>query len=236
MSRRNIFLTWFIFCLLLPALALAAKKEIHSGTVISVEKAGQYAIIQLKEADKKIWLAAEPFGAVVGDKIEYAGGVPMADFYSKSLKRKFPQILFITNIRKAKVARIIPGAKMPQDKYHRNLGKSAPLVAAPVRGEIKITKNEVSIADLFKRRLQLANKIVSVRGKILKFSKNILGRTWVTLADGTGKAPDNKLLVTTRQEVSRGEIASATGTVKVNINLGAGYKYKVVLEEATFSK
>ncbi|NOX25000.1 MAG: hypothetical protein GXP59_02580 [Deltaproteobacteria bacterium] len=236
MIRRKIFLAVFFLCFLLPALALAAKKEIHSGTVVTVEKAGNYSIIQLQEAGKKIWLAAGAFGAAVGDKIEYAGGVPMSDFYSKSLKRKFHKIIFITNIRKAKVARIIPGAKMPRDKYHQNMAKSAPVVAAPVQGEIKITKNEMSIADLFKKRLELAGKLVSVRGKILKFSKNILGRTWVTLADGTGKAPDNKLLVTTQQEVALGKTVSFTGKVKANVNLGAGYKYKVVLEEAVFSK
>ncbi len=236
MIRRNIFLAVFFFCFLLPTSALAAKKEIHSGTVISVEKAGNYAIIQLQEAGKKIWLAAGAFGVAAGDKIEYAGGVPMSDFYSRSLKRNFPKILLITNIRKAKVAKITPGAKMPRDKYHRNMAASAPVVAAPVQGEIKITKDEVSIADLFKRRLELAGKIVSVRGKILKFTKNILGRTWVTLADGTGKAPDNKLLVTTQQEVTLGKTVSATGTVKANVNLGAGYKYKVVLEDAVFSK
>ncbi|MCK5192199.1 MAG: hypothetical protein KAQ71_00215, partial [Desulfobulbaceae bacterium] len=67
-------------------------------------------------------------------------------------------------------------------------------------------------------------------------TKNILGRTWVTLADGSGTAPDDKLLATTLQEVRIGETLSVTGTVKTNINLGAGYQYKAILEEATFAR
>ena len=70
----------------------------------------------------------------------------------------------------------------------------------------------------------------------MKVSKNILGKNWITLQDGTGTAPENKLLATSAELVEIGDMVTATGTVNTDVDLGSGYKYKVVLEETTFAK
>ena len=242
MNHRKYVLTIFFFCLLLPILARAAGPEILSGTVIFAETTDRYTIIQIKQDEKELWLAATAFDAAVGDKIEYMGGVPMGDFYVKALDRTFDEILFLSNIRKAVDEQKEPPpeetaqpAVMPDDDYHRNITTGQP-VAAPAPGEVIKAAAELTIAEVFARRSELADQVVSVRGKVLKLTKNILGRTWVTLADGSGTAPDDKLLATTLQEVRIGETLSVTGTVKTNINLGAGYQYKAILEEATFAR
>jgi len=63
-----------------------------------------------------------------------------------------------------------------------------------------------------------------------------MGKNWVTLQDGTGAAPNDKLMASSSEMVAAGEIVTVKGVVRSNVDLGSGYLYKVLLEEATFSK
>ena len=47
--------------------------------------------------------------------------------------------------------------------------------------------------------------------------------------------PDNKLLATSQELVKPGDTVVATGIVRTDMDIGSGYKYKVLLEEVTFS-
>ena len=75
-----------------------------------------------------------------------------------------------------------------------------------------------------------------MRAKVMKFSENILGKNWITLQDGTGVAPENKLVVTSSEIAAVGDALVVKGLVKSNIDIGAGYTYKVLLEEASFTR
>ena len=81
----------------------------------------------------------------------------------------------------------------------------------------------------------MKDQVVSLNARVIKINKAIMGRNWITLQDGTGTAPDNKLLATSQEVVSPGDLVTVKGTVSTDIDLGYGYKYKVLLEEATFS-
>jgi len=75
-----------------------------------------------------------------------------------------------------------------------------------------------------------------LRGKVIKVSRNILKKNWITLSDGTGTAPDDRIVAVTTDLVTPGDVATVTGTLKTNVNLGAGYKYKVLIDDAEFAK
>jgi hypothetical protein len=62
-----------------------------------------------------------------------------------------------------------------------------------------------------------------------------MGKNWITLQDGTGSDPDNKILATSQESVAPGALVVARGTVVTDVDLGYGYQYKVLLEEVTFS-
>ncbi|MFA7384376.1 MAG: hypothetical protein WC001_13100 [Desulfurivibrionaceae bacterium] len=238
MNRLKCLSAIFLLCLALPPLVWAGQPAILSGTVLFTETGGKYTYIQLKQEEKEIWLAASAFEVAVGDRVEYMGGVPMRDFHAKALDRTFEEILFLSNIRKVVDAQAPEGAPaaMPADDLHRNLVPQEPAAPEPATGEMTRNAGELSIAELFARRAELAGQKISVRGKVIKVSNNILGRTWLTLADGTGAAPDNTLRVTTRDEAKIGETLTASGTAKTDIDLGAGYKYKLILEDAALSR
>lgn len=239
MNRLKCLSAILFLCLALPLLVRAGQPEIFSGTVLFTETGGKYTYIQLKQEEKEIWLAASAFEVAVGDRVEYMGGVPMRDFHVKALDRTFEEILFLSNIRKVVDAQEAEGAApaaMPADDLHRNLSASPPDVSMPATGEVVRGAMELSIAELYDRRAELAGQKVRVRGKVVKLSRNVLGRTWLTLADGAGAASDNTLRVTTSEEAQPGETVTATGTVKTDIDLGSGYKYKLLLEEATIAR
>ncbi len=70
----------------------------------------------------------------------------------------------------------------------------------------------------------------------MKVNKNILGKNWVTLADGTGKIPDNQLLVLTKETADTGDIITVSGVIKNDVNIGAGYEFKVLIDNAKLIK
>ena len=77
-----------------------------------------------------------------------------------------------------------------------------------------------------------------VRGQVVKVNFGIMGKNWVHLQDGSGSAADgsNDILVTTQDRVAVGDVVNARGKVRTDLNLGAGYAYAVLIEDATVRK
>jgi hypothetical protein len=79
---------------------------------------------------------------------------------------------------------------------------------------------------------------VLVRAQVVKVNLGIMGKNWLHLQDGTGSAADgsNDILVTTQDRVAVGDVVSARGKVRTDVNLGGGYAYAVLIEDAAVSK
>jgi hypothetical protein len=109
------------------------------------------------------------------------------------------------------------------------------VVQAPAPGDITPLKDGKTIAAIFAESADLKEQVVSLNARVMKVGKNIMGRNWITLQDGTGVEPDNKLLATSQEVVSPGDMVIARGKVVTDLDIGYGYEYKVLLEEVTFS-
>lgn len=214
-------------------LVLAAETGPASGTVVETMESGGYVYIKLENG---IWIAATTFAVSVGDKVQYSGAMEMNDFHSTSLDRTFESILFVAgaglvgNDGAAKTAMPMEGHGSTDMQIQKPVA-----VQAPVAGEIKPLADGKTVAGIFAESDQLKDQVVSLNAKVIKVSKNIMGKNWITLQDGTGTEPDNRLLATSQEVVTAGDIVIVKGTVKTDIDLGYGYQYKVLLEEATFS-
>ena len=108
-------------------------------------------------------------------------------------------------------------------------------VESPALGEITALKEGKTVAAIYAESGQLKEQTVSLNARVMKVNKKIMGKNWITLQDGTGTEPGNKLLVTSQEVVSPGDMVIARGIVKTDIDLGYGYNYDVLLEETTFS-
>jgi hypothetical protein len=106
-------------------------------------------------------------------------------------------------------------------------------VAAPIAPDRKAT----TVAAVWKARTALAGTQVTLRGKVVKYNGGILGVNWIHLQDGSGNAADgsNDITVTSESACKVGDVISVTGTVAIDKDLGAGYKYPVIIERATIS-
>lgn len=208
---------------------MAAETGSVTGTVAETLESGGYVYIRLEDG---VWIAANTFAVTKGDEIQYSGAMEMNDFHSKSLDKSFESILFVSE------ASLVGGdaaAKTPVALPGNGNNKKPGAVQAPVAGEIKPLTDGKTIADIFVESEQLEEQMVSLNAKVIKINKAIMGRNWITLQDGTGTKPENKLVATSQSVVSPGDIVIVKGTVKTDVDLGRGYYYKVLLEEATFS-
>jgi len=222
-----------IFALLLNApVMMAAETVIEADTVAEAIESGGYVYLRLEE--KNTWLATTPFTVSVGDQVEYVPGLEMKNFHSKALDRTFDTIFFVQKVRLAGK----DSAQVVAVEGHGNTamqGQKAPVDLTPSAGEITPLKEGKTVMAIFSESAQLKEQKVSLNARVVKVSKNIMGKHWVTLQDGTGTEPDNKLLDTSLELVSPGDLVVASGIVRTDIDLGYGYKYKILLEEATFS-
>ncbi len=219
----------FAFLIYAPVL-MAAEAGPVTGTVAETMESGGYVYIKLEDG---VWIAANKFAVSKGDKIQYSGAMEMNDFHSKSLDKSFDSILFVSS------AGLVGGGDtakpaMPMSG-HGGTGMKPASAAAPALGDIKSLADGKTVAGIFAESDKLKDQVVSINARVIKISKAIMGRNWITLQDGTGTEPDNKLLATSQEEVTAGDLVIVKGTVKTDIDLGYGYKYKVLLEESTFS-
>ena len=213
----------------------ATEEQSRTGTVTNTINAGKYIYLQLDEQGEETWLATQRLPVSPGDEVEYLGGDMMQDFYSKGLDRTFASIRFVTRIRVLNRDKMATGAAMPADQYHEKAAGGKTAVVVPKRGDIARAEGGMTIEELFAAGEKLTGQAVTVRAVVMKVSNNILGKNWITLQDGTGFAPGDKLTATTSETVRPGATVIVDGIVKTNVNLGAGYRYKVLLENAVFT-
>ena len=109
-------------------------------------------------------------------------------------------------------------------------------------GDIKVPKasgpDARTVAEVIAKRIELKDKTVLVRGKVVKFTPEILNKNWLHLRDGSGSASDNThdVIVTTNDQAKVGDVVVVKGVVRTDKDLGSGYVYKVLIEEATLQK
>jgi hypothetical protein len=232
-SIRSLFLL-FAFLIYTP-LMLAAETGPSTGTVAETISSGGYVYLKLEE--QGIWIAANTFAVSKGDRIQYSGGMEMNDFHSKSLDRTFESIFFVQSASLVGNGGDTGSTAMMEAHANRDMSLKKPVAAqAPAAGEITPLKDGKTVAAIFAESADLNEKVVSLKARVIKINKAIMGRNWITLQDGTGTEPDNKILATSQEVVSPGDVVTAKGTVVTDMDLGYGYKYKVLLEEVTFVK
>ncbi len=92
------------------------------------------------------------------------------------------------------------------------------------------------VGDLFKEKAALDGKKVTVKGRVVKVAAGIMNKNWLHLQDGSGDPArkTNDLAVTTSQELPAvGKTITVTGTLHKDKDFGYGYRYEVILEDAT---
>lgn len=133
------------------------------------------------------------------------------------------------------VADMARAASAPLPEGHPNIdmgGGAAP--AAPKFDFSKIAKPKdgKTVQEVYQEKAKLKGKRVTLRGKVVKYNEAIMGKNWLHLRDGTGKEPANDLTVTTQSKAKVGDTVLVEGIVTLDKDLGSGYQYDVIIEDA----
>lgn len=196
-----------------------------TGTVAETMDSGGYVYMKLESGQ---WIAANSFEVSKGDRIQYGDAMEMNDFHSKSLDKTFESILFASS---ASLVSEDSVEKAPKKLRGNGKGEKPVVLQAPLPGEVKALPGGKTVAEIYAESDQLKDQVVSLRAKVTKINRNIMGRNWITLQDGTG----TKLVTTSQEVVAVGDLVIAKGTITTDIDLGRGYFYEVMMEEAVFS-
>ena len=198
----------------------------HQITVKEVLNANAYTYLLVTEAEKEYWIAVPKTEVTVGNTYTYQGGMEMKKFESKDLKRTFDSVLFVEGI----------------------IDPNAPAVAEPTSTPVKVVsskelskgitlaKGGISVFDLYSTRDKLAGKTVILTGKVIKFMPEIMNKNWVHLQDGSNFNGFNDITITTLEKVKIDDIVTLKGKVVLNKDLGSGYKYDILIEDAVLVK
>jgi hypothetical protein len=204
--------------------------ERHRGKVTATMDAGGYTYIEFEENGKKLWAAAPPFKVKAGDVVEMSGGMVMKDFTSQTLKRTFPEILFVSAVQVGGAAGAQAAALPPG--HVPIAAKSAPAAVTVAPGSIVRAENGRTVEECFTRKAELRGRTVRIRGRVVKFNPGIMGLNWLHLRDGSGDKETNDLTVTTKDRAAVGDLVLVSGTLVLNKDLGSGYAFPVLLESA----
>jgi len=201
-----------------------------SGSVVETMNTSGYTYIQVDTGTEKFWAAAPEFKVAVGDSVVVPEGMPMTDYESKTLNRKFDVVYFVDSV--------MVGGTLPEAAAGETPA-GHPSVTVAEGGENKIdlkgiakAKGGKTVAELYGEKGALSGKDISVRGKVVKFSPQIMGTNWIHLQDGSGSEGTNDLTVTTDTTVNVGDTVLVTGKLTTDKDFGYGYKYDLIIEEA----
>ncbi|MBJ6725187.1 hypothetical protein [Geomesophilobacter sediminis] len=114
--------------------------------------------------------------------------------------------------------------------YLQKPAAQAPAAQKPAAQEPAPTVH--SIGEIYAKSAELMKKKVVVRGRVVKVTSGINGKTWTHLQDGTGdkaKGTNDLICISTQRGAEIGDIVSVLGTV-----VEAGSRYRVVIEDANF--
>ncbi|HTY04247.1 MAG TPA: hypothetical protein VMC81_11020 [Rhodocyclaceae bacterium] len=206
----------------------APSAAVVKGTVLEVKDVQNYTYLRLKTADGETWAAVAQAPVKAGAQVAIENPMVMRNFESKALKKTFATIVF-GNLAGAAGYKADPAAMAAA---HAGAGVGADM------GDVHVARaagaNAKTVAEIATTSGQLKDKPVVVHARVVKFNGGIMGKNWVHIRDGSGSAADssNDLLVTTADSTRIGEVVTVKGIVRTDRDFGAGYAYKVLIEEA----
>lgn len=212
------------------------------GRVLETMDAGGYTYVQVATGGEKLWAATPRTAVKVGDEVSVNDGMLMPNYHSRTLNRTFPAIYFAAGLSgESGTQPQLPAGHPPLTGGGAAASQlpagHPPLTAATVPARIEpqtITKaaGGYTIQELYAQRAKLAGKEVAVRGKVVKYNAQIMGKNWLHIQDGSGKDGANDLTVTTATPAKLGDTVLVRGILSTDKDFGAGYKFGVILDDA----
>lgn len=198
--------------------------NIHKVVVEEVLQTKTYTYLRVTEKDTESWLAIAKKQVKEDDILYYEGGLKMTGFVSKELNKTFENIYFVDKI-----------SDRPALKSENQLTNSpgANKQTKQIEGlSIQPEKDGITIAELFSKKDSYSGQTVTIKGQVIKYNSQIMGKNWVHIQDGTNNKDNYDLTLTTNEVVKIGDVVTFEGVISLNKDFGAGYSYEIIMENA----
>ncbi|MCG6938229.1 MAG: DNA-binding protein [Gammaproteobacteria bacterium] len=192
------------------------------GKVTEVIDVSGYTYAEVDTGTEKVWAAGPPTPLKKGDMVAFSSQMPMQNFHSKTLGRDFSTIYFISDF-------VTDSKESTQASAHTQLKQK---MSEPVKGIEKVEGGN-TIAEIYSNKNNLKGKTVRVRGKVSKYTPNIMGKNWVHISDSS---TIDDLTVTTTDTTAVGDVVICQGKLELDKDYSYGYIYPVIMEGATVTK
>lgn len=196
--------------------------NVHKVTAEEVIQSSNYTYLRVSEDSKETWIAITRQEVEKGKSYYYEPSIEMTDFVSKELKRTFPTIVFVNKFSDQPITAV----KTNMDNMPKG---NQPAIA---KEGIKVGPAEggITIAELYANKDTYAGKTIKIKGEVVKFSAEIMGKNWAHLQDGTNSNGSFDITVTTGEATKVGDVVTFEGTVALKKDFGYGYFYEVLVE------
>jgi len=227
------------------------------GRIAEILEVSQYSYLRIQSDAGEVWAAVPKTKKAVGDRVTVLGPIWMDDFKSKSMNRTWEHIAFGTlesdGSAAASDAQQMPPNHPPIQQPDKAAGMFAaqaakkpeaaqampahgPKTGAADLGVISVAKapgaQGHTVAEIRARKAQLKDREVTVRGKVVKSTNGVMGKNWLHVRDGSGQGSSADLAVVTADTASVGDTVLVSGIVRLDRDLGAGYFYDVLVDDA----
>lgn len=202
-----------------------------AGPVLEQLAAPPYTYLRVKTPQGEVWAAVPETKVANGASVTVYNPMLMTKFESKTLKRTFDEVYFGT-LTEADAAAGGAGG-------NPHAGTTAPPADVVVGTVEKASGADArTVAETWAQKADLVGKTVVIRGTVVKYNENVMGKNWIHLQDGSGTVAlgNNDITVTSLDGAAKGATITIKGTVRTNKDFGAGYSYAVIVEDAKVLK
>ncbi|HAN76766.1 MAG TPA: DNA-binding protein [Bacteroidales bacterium] len=220
--------------------AKAEDSNIKEGVIKEVIHTTSYTYLYLDNDGTEYWVAVPRTEAEVGKTVYFEGAMEMFNFESKELNRTFDFVYFAQGVRYEREASAenamggMQGMGEMQGNPHEKVGETATGEREAIT--VAWAKNAIKLNELFAKSKEYEGKKITVTGKVVKFNKEIMGKNWVHIQDGTGETANVDLTITTLDAPEVGSTVTFEGKLFLNKDFGSGYTYEIIMEEAKLVK
>ena len=201
-----------------------------SGKIVETMDSGGYTYVHIVKDSKKVWVAVPRMKVTVGQDISFQPGMVMNNFTSKTLGRTFESVVFSNGITEQPGTESVEkSGKQREKEVTKNVTVKIEKAPGP---------DAYTVAELYGKSSTLDKKKVVIRGRVVKVSEEIMGKNWIHIQDGSGNPSNgtNDIVVTSEELFSVGDIVTVKGTLYEDKDFGSGYKYDVIVEQASIEK
>lgn len=211
-----------------------------SGNVVETMNALGYTYVLVDTGSEQVWAATAQFAVSVGDLVVIPSGMAMHNYHSQTLDRTFDVVYFVESILNASsaTASTDPAAQGQMPAGHPPIAGMGGATPTPITVDsIDKLENGLSIEEIYAGRDDLSGQEIQLRGKVVKFSPQIMGTNWVHLQDGSGSpdAGNHDLTLTCSTDLKVGDVVVVSGKLTIDKDFGHGYVYDLIVENAVVS-